>query len=320
MATTLRLGKTHYEALLPQLEEMGWTSADAHQVRILYFHYPPSIAFDSILWLFRSTPTPLHRLSRPQVLATSPQPSIGTNTQPLHIFYFNFILILLIYFRLVARPASGDGGVVEPTPYQAPPPAVVVPVPATSSLSAPSAALAPVAPAGGAEKSEYERKQRELELRKAREEKRQREEEQRRIKEHIKDMKLDRARKVRPRVCGVCGVCALLMAWRGVAQYNRGGGETTGRAPVPTSTGSAPSTPTPAASASAASSSPVALLQVPLRRHNIIHRAESARGFHFSPRTRTRPHIRGQIRLPTGATVKHEFASTDTLGNRHSTR
>jgi hypothetical protein len=33
MATTLRLGKTRYEALLPQLEEMGWTAADAHQVR-----------------------------------------------------------------------------------------------------------------------------------------------------------------------------------------------------------------------------------------------------------------------------------------------
>lgn len=32
MATTLRLGKSHYEALLPQLEEMGWSSADAHQV------------------------------------------------------------------------------------------------------------------------------------------------------------------------------------------------------------------------------------------------------------------------------------------------
>lgn len=204
MATTLRLGKSHYEALLPQLEEMGWSSADAHQALQATGARDLASAID---WL-------------------------------------------------VARPASGEGGVVEPTPYQAPP-AVVVPVPASSSLSAPSAALAPVAPAGGAEKSEYERKQRELELRKAREEKRRKEEEQRRIKEHIKDMKLDRARK-----------------------YNRGGGATTGRAPVPTASGSAPSTPTPA-SASAASSSPVALLQ---------------------------------IRLPTGTTVKHEFASTDTLG------
>ena len=63
MATTLRLGKTHYEALLPQLEEMGWTSADAHQVRILLlFPLSSSRAFDSILRLFRSTPTPAQAL------------------------------------------------------------------------------------------------------------------------------------------------------------------------------------------------------------------------------------------------------------------
>jgi hypothetical protein len=154
-----------------------------------------------------------------------------------------------------------DAGVVESLPQRAP---VTVTSASSSSssasLSAPSAAFATVAAPDAAEKSEYEKKQREAELRRAREERRQKEEEQRRIKDHIKDMKLDRARKVHrtsPEAipCASCVCCAVLTprTW----QYNRGGA-TTGTAPGRTTT----SAPAPVPTAPASSASTVALLQV----------------------------------------------------------
>jgi hypothetical protein len=215
-----------------------------------------------------------------------------------------------------------DAGVVESLPQRAPVTVTSASSPSSSSasptkLSAPSAAFATAAAPDAAEKSEYEKKQREAELRRAREERRQKEEEQRRIKDHIKDMKLDRARKVHRRPFPASFVCCAVLTPR-TWQYNRGGA-TTGTAPGPTTT----SAPAPVPTAPASSASAVALLQVYVpscfaseereREHALcsVRRALVGQSS-YSRLARASRCV--QIRLPTGATVKHEFASTDTLG------
>src|SRR5689334_5876186 len=102
MAATLRLGKSHYEALLPQLEEMGWSSGDAHQVLL-----NPSyslICFHSMLFA-EYTHLSAHRLYRPQVLATSPRQSIGA-VQPAFYSFASFYFIFIFKFSISSFSGS----------------------------------------------------------------------------------------------------------------------------------------------------------------------------------------------------------------------